>query len=628
MKFRTTLIAALLLALFGAYVYFFEYKKAKEEEEREKDAKKVFSLDWEKLEGMKIKDSHGSFVIEKIVKEAGKGDDALVSPEVWRILEPVRTEADSSTLNSIVSTLKNLEVEQVVSESPEDLAAFGLDQPGLEIEMLVSEGEDGPPGLRVGSKSPVGQNSYARKQGEDKVLLLSTYLNTQIDKSLFDLREKKLFKFTNNDVEKVRVLREGKLQLEINREDGQWRITHPIRAKAAETEVNKILNKLTGLRAQSFAAEQAENLSPYGLENPQWEVDVSLAPDHSRASLLLGAQADKEGASLVYAKRGEIPPVVSLKKELIQAIDVKPEALREKKLFPFQSWKVEKADLDLNGQHITLEKKGAGKWWISDPLEARASSGKISPFLSSLSRLEGEEFIDMPGDEGALASYGLDAPMARITLFEEDETAGEGEQGEKGLSRLGTLLVARAPGDSGPCYAMLEGSDTLARVGEDFLEKDLPKDLESLREKKLLDFQRYQVSSIECDGPEGEVILSKRKGKWNLEEPDSRALEERVVNDLLGLLAELEVDRFVGKTGNGSADAGSLQGLGLEPPERRVTLENEEGVELGTLLVSEKGPESEEGFLYVQQKGDPWIGLLMEEKENLLSDKLKPFLNK
>ena len=45
MKFRTTLIAALILGLFGAYVYFFEYKKQEAKKEKEEKEKTVFDLD-------------------------------------------------------------------------------------------------------------------------------------------------------------------------------------------------------------------------------------------------------------------------------------------------------------------------------------------------------------------------------------------------------------------------------------------------------------------------------------------------------------------------------------------------------------------------------------------------------
>ena len=60
MKFRTTLIAALILSLMGCYLYFFEYKKVQEEKAQAEKEKKVISADWAKVRGLKVASTHGT----------------------------------------------------------------------------------------------------------------------------------------------------------------------------------------------------------------------------------------------------------------------------------------------------------------------------------------------------------------------------------------------------------------------------------------------------------------------------------------------------------------------------------------------------------------------------------------
>ena len=115
MKFRTTLIAALLLALFGAYVYFFEFKKAEEEKKQEEEEKKVFSIDWEKLEGLEITNAHGTFLVEKREAEAEEGSPADAQQTEWRMTEPLKADADDSAINGMVNNLKGVKLEQVVA---------------------------------------------------------------------------------------------------------------------------------------------------------------------------------------------------------------------------------------------------------------------------------------------------------------------------------------------------------------------------------------------------------------------------------------------------------------------------------------------------------------------------------
>lgn len=177
MKFRTTLIAALLLALFGAYVYFFEFKKAEEEKKQEEEEKKVFSIDWEKLEGLEITNAHGTFLMEKREAEAEEGSPAGAQQTEWRITEPLQADADDSAINGMVSNLKGVKLEQVVTESPENLEPYGLKEPEIRIALRVAEGAEAPKPLLVGAKSPIGSNSYAVWEGDDKVLLLSTHLD-------------------------------------------------------------------------------------------------------------------------------------------------------------------------------------------------------------------------------------------------------------------------------------------------------------------------------------------------------------------------------------------------------------------------------------------------------------------
>ena len=102
MKYRTTLTAALLLAVFGAYMYFFEYKKAEEEKKHEEEEKKVLTIDWEKLEGLELTNSHGTFLVKKVVEEVEEGESASAKVNEWRIEEPLKADAENSTINGLV----------------------------------------------------------------------------------------------------------------------------------------------------------------------------------------------------------------------------------------------------------------------------------------------------------------------------------------------------------------------------------------------------------------------------------------------------------------------------------------------------------------------------------------------
>jgi hypothetical protein len=619
MKFRTTLIAALLLALFGAYVYFFEYKKAEEEKKQEEAEKQIFSIDWEKLKGIKLTNAHGTFLVEKREAEAEEGSPAGPQQSEWRITEPLQADADDTAVNGMVSNLKAVKLDQVVTESPESLEFYGLKEPEIRIALLMAEGVEAPRPLLVGAKSPIGSNSYAMWEGEDKVLLLSTHLNPQFDKGLYDLRHKKIFAFKREDVERLRILRSGEPEMELVKEGDRWELVLPFRARASETEVDQILNKLTTLKAEAFVDEAPKDLADYGLEQPVWKIEVVLKPDQTKATLLIGSLHQAQGKGYLYAKREERPGVVSLGMDLIGTFAKEAEEFREKKVMPLKPWKVRKVELDGKGSDITLEKRDGQKWWIESPIVARADGTRMSVFLGAVNRIEGEEFFEKPDGEEGLAEYGLADPLARVVLYEEKPVTGEeGEGGEEaGYPLLGVLLLGKKTHEGKDVYyATVDGEDTVYRVSGEFYEKSFPEAVDALRSKKVIDVSRYLVTEIVARGPEGPVELKRKEGLWKLKKPRSEDVKKEAVDALLTEVLGLEVDRFVEHVPE------TLSAWGLEPAESEISFKNDDEEELGAVLFSSQGPEGEEGLLYVKQREEPWVGLIQADKKKAIMDKL------
>jgi len=632
MRLRTTLIALLLLVLCGVFVYVFEVRWPEEKKRREDETAKIFSPEWNEVTGLRITGSGGTLLLERKQKEAKETKDTETegsggAEPAWRIVEPVQTDADDASIVTIMRDIRDLRQEQVVAENPEDLAPFGLQERPLRVELITREGVPAPGPLLVGDKSPVGENSYARREGRPEVILLNVNAASRLDKSLYDMRAKKVFGVDRQDVEKVEILRNGQPALEMTRVEDGWEMIRPVRAPVKREEADKILNRVEGLTARSFDAEAAEDLAPFGLDAPPREVRVTLAPDQAQASLKLGATHSDGGQERVYAKRGEKPQVVSLDADFLEIVDVAPDTLRERRVFPFSSWKVDKVELAWDGQDAALEKRGTGKWWITRPEEARAASSAVTPILSGLSAMEGTAFFDRPTTPEGMKRFGLAPPLAKVTVYEEkidmDPSAGAGE-GQEDSEAVGTLLLGKVEeGASGArYYAYREGEPTVAEVGEQFFVRDLPKDLESLREKRVLDFYRYQVASVTIQGPGTELLLEKEGNDWGMKKPAKRSVDAAAVDDLLGFLSGLKVDRFATAAGSGAGQPGQDL-FGPAALAARVTLNDEQGEEIATASFSTQGPADATDARYVRMHGAPKPGLIGKEHVEQLFEKIE-----
>jgi Domain of unknown function (DUF4340) len=158
---KSFLILVVLALGIGAYAYFVESKR----EPAGTAAKKaeVFTLDVDKIEEVEIKSASGD--VTTLKKNGAK----------WQITAPEQLDADDSEINSVVSTLRSLEVQRTIDENPKALAGFGLEPPRITVGFRAA-GETGLRRLQLGNKTPTGGDLYARVEGQPKLFLVSSYL--------------------------------------------------------------------------------------------------------------------------------------------------------------------------------------------------------------------------------------------------------------------------------------------------------------------------------------------------------------------------------------------------------------------------------------------------------------------
>src|SRR5262245_66645507 len=102
-----------------------------------------------------------------------------------------------------------LKAKDFVAETPDALDLYGLDVPRRRItvwEKAPTAQEAIQYELLLGAEAPDGQGIYARL-GEGPVIYLVGNTETQhiMSKTAFDLRNKKIFAFTADKVQKIRV---------------------------------------------------------------------------------------------------------------------------------------------------------------------------------------------------------------------------------------------------------------------------------------------------------------------------------------------------------------------------------------------------------------------------------------
>jgi hypothetical protein len=432
---KTTLLAAIVLAALGAYIYFYEREPIESETDSERE--EIFDFEAEDLHQIEIQQAEGETL--KLEKDG----------EAWKLLEPVAAAADSSEVDTLARNIADLERQRIIAEGETTrLADFGLDEPELEV-LFRTEGDDESKGFVMGDETPTGTNRYAKLIGDDKVFVVSSFLKGNFDKKAWDLRDKTILNFEQDDVEKV-VLRnpDGELVLARESED-RWNVTTPSFCRADRYKASSLVSRFETAKMEEIVSESTEDLDPYGLTSPTYEVEFQLKGGKS-ARLHVGDE--KEGR--YYALNPDRPLVYLVGSSVFDDIQKDASEFRSKRLFEYATYQVGKFQIaPKDGPIRVYEKAEEGedkevKWLELEPTSRERERGKVEDLLYKMNGTDADEFAADRAED--LTTYGLDEPAFSITVWSK-----EGESVEE-------LTVGRPEGEW--VYARRRGDDPVLKI--------------------------------------------------------------------------------------------------------------------------------------------------------------------
>lgn len=562
MRFRTTLVLFGVLALLSLGYYFLELKEV------EKEAKtKLVSFQEEEVSSFSIRRGEKVITLER-------GENG------WRMSEPVEDRADEKEIIALLGNVIRAKTERTLDASGDSLADFGLQTPPIIFTVHLKEKET-PFILEVGNTTPAGFSVYARRKGEEKILLAPDTVKTSLEKDAFAFRSKVLLSFAQEAVQAVS-LRTDSLRVRLERhEKGKWRITEPIQVAADSGKVSDLLRSLTQDQIQTFPDKPA-SLKMVGLDPPRGEIRLAL-DGGTEATLFLGVKKKEGGQKKeggVYARRSREEQVLVLKETFLKEIPKQVADLRDRTLLAVDREKVDTIELVTPKGRTVLSKAG-GTWSMKEPEEASADQRMVNDLLWVLTSTRVKEFVD--DDAKTLKPYGLDAPPVTVRLLDP--------QGKP----LSTLTLAKASNDEG-AYVRVGDSQAVTLV-EARLYEQLDKGPFDFRLRQLLSFETWDVGKMELSRNGQEILLEKRKEQWELKKPKQVKAKYSAVIDLLNEIKNLKWQKVVAK---GPTD---LSFYGLDKPVATFTLTKTDGKSLGTVLLGK----SEEDLVYAKLQEKPDI---------------------
>ena len=154
--------------------------------------------------------------------------------------------------------------------------------------------------LLIGRKTPPGTDLYAKLGNQQRVFLISSYLDSTFNKTTFDLRDKTAIKLDRDKIETLAITTPKQI-VQFAKAGNEWQMTAPVKTRADFTAVDGLVSRINTLQMKSITAADAAKLGEYGLDKP--EATVQLGSGSSQASLLIGDGAGSDGSR---PPRGEV----------------------------------------------------------------------------------------------------------------------------------------------------------------------------------------------------------------------------------------------------------------------------------------------------------------------------------
>ena len=271
-----------------------------------------------------------------------------------------------------------------------------------------------------------------------------------------------------------------------------------------------------------------------------------------------------------------------------------------------------------NGDQKIEIRRGDNKWRLETPIKDQADGALVESLLSDLENWQKEGTIpakEIDADKTKLAEYGLNNPKLKLKLL--------------GRERPPEILFGKDAAMEGRIYVRFQNSKETFLAGQS-VKKDIDKQPEEFRDRKLTDLSNVQVRRVVLKTPAGEMELDKKDTHWDIVKPLRARADDQKVDDLISQVTSARIGQFV------ADDRGDLRPYGLAEPRGSITLFDQEQkkdqkIEIGESIKvaggEDKGQTLQIGSVPEKEKDQVYVRFAPRRSVYTLPKKIEEILN-
>jgi len=269
-KNRITLISltGILVLMVGFYIWYLNKDKTGKDNVTKEDASLILAtMDPDLIDTIYFKNENADMTL-------------IRENDTWVSTADKERPIKQNYVQNMINLVDEIKAERIISEKPDDLSQYGLENPFAYIKATQSDGKS--VALSLGNKVTGGQGYYAKLDGKDTVFILPSIYGTNLSYSDTNMTQ----------VEQgPTIMTDNIFHIEVLKKDGDdfellydpdslyhvagtpllsWAILKPYEEpySADSTKVSELLSDFNSFYFLSCVDYKAGDLSGYGLDDP------------------------------------------------------------------------------------------------------------------------------------------------------------------------------------------------------------------------------------------------------------------------------------------------------------------------------------------------------------------------
>jgi len=420
MKPKGLLVAVVLLAVLGGAIWYSNKKQAQKEKAPSDTSPKIVSIPDDRFREIHLLKAGAEPIV--LSRDSGK----------WAMTAPQPLPADPDASASLVSALTSVSADKTIDDNPTDLASYGLANPALQAQVFEKGGKQVD--LAIGDDTPTNSGAYAKVSGDRRVYTVASYIKTSLDKTVNDLRDKRLLIFDSNRLTRVKLAGKGPAIVFGKNAGNEWGIVEPRPLRADSGQVETLVGKLRDAKMDLGVApeEAAKKFAAAAV------VALAVVTDSS-GSQAIEVRKDKDNN--YYARSSAVAGVYKVAADTGEGLNKGLDDFRNKKLFDFGFANPRMLEIK-NGAGTPVTYTNTGDKWTAGPKNIDNSS--VQNLIDKLRDLTAPKFVEQGGGqpvfEASVESKGS-AKIERVIVSKQGDKYSAQREGEPSIYELDARSV-------------------------------------------------------------------------------------------------------------------------------------------------------------------------------------------